>query len=114
MIASRFDADRHLGMRAALLQEATRCRDLWATVVLNAMNDTAREIRKLREDGRMEKARHELKIFRSWLCSRDGREVLGCAGIEHSARAVDLMVNAVWSGEAIQGDWGSRHKGLSN
>lgn len=104
-----FDAERHLDRNAALHQEAIRCRSLWASVVLSAMNDTAREIRKLREDRLEEKAKHELKIFTSWLWSRDGREVLGRAGIEHSARAVELMTNAVWTGKAIAMDrWSAK------
>ncbi|TXH44941.1 MAG: hypothetical protein E6Q97_31960 [Desulfurellales bacterium] len=114
MMGRGFDAERHLDRNAALHQEATRCRALWAAVVLNAMNDTAREIRKLREDRRDEKARHELKIFISWMRSRDGREVLGCAGIDYSARAAALMADAVWTGKAIAGGWGYGKRGRVN
>lgn len=114
MMGQSLDVDRHLDRTAALRQEAIRCRALWATVVLNAMNDTSREIRKLREDHRDEKARHELKIFISWMRSRDGREVLGCAGIDYSARAVALMVDAVWTGKAIAGGWGDGKQGRVN
>ena len=95
------DHAKYLDRNAGLRQEAIRRRALWATVVLNAMNDASREIRKMREDGRLEKASFERRVFVAWARSKDGREVLTNAGIDPTARAVEKMAEAVWSGKAI-------------
>lgn len=93
--------EAYLNRQAGLRDDAIRCRALWSTVALQAMNASSREIKKLREDNRAEKAKAELATFRRWISSRDGRDVLTLAGMEYSGRAVENIIDAVWTGRAI-------------
>jgi len=99
-----FDSERHLSRRAVLYQESRSCRAMWAAVVLLAMNESAREIRKLTKNGAKVRAQREIDRFSLWIKSKDGREVLGFAGIDASRRAIDSVIDAVVSGRAIWQD----------
>lgn len=66
-------------------------RKLWAAVVLTALDDAIREVRKRGED-------HAVKEFRNWVEGRDGREVLTNAGITPTSRATEGMIAFVRRG----------------
>ncbi len=84
--------------RAALRDEAQRCRMLWATVALSAINDTALEVSKLKREGRIDRADLEIKAFERWVRSKDGTEVLRLAGIDNSDRTVSGIMAFVKHG----------------
>jgi hypothetical protein len=72
--------------------QATRARKLFAAVVLAALDDAIRD-EKTKGTGAEELAR--------WARSRDGREVLSCAGIDPTDRAIDGMVAFVRRGVRV-------------
>ena len=84
--------------RAGLRMDAERMRSLWAAVALNAMNEAAHEVRKLREENKHEQAEYVIHRFRVWAKGRNGRDVLHLAGIDHTHRAVESMCLAISSG----------------
>lgn len=69
---------------------AARCRDLWAAVVLEAVDEAIEADRIKGRDGIAE--------FRRWAGSRDGRLVIGCAGIEPGPRATERLAALVARG----------------
>ena len=75
---------------AALSQEqGTRARKLFAAVVLAALDDAIADDRKY-GNGPEQIAR--------WARSRDGREVLSCAGIDPNERVVEGLMEFVGKG----------------
>jgi len=76
-------------MTAFANEQGDRTRKLWAAVVLVALDDAIDDYRK-GFDGAV--------TIRRWAMSRDGREVLQCAGIEHTTQAVDGLVAFVERG----------------
>ena len=96
--------EAHLNRQAGLRDDAIRCRALWASVALNEMNRVSRMIRVFRSGRSVKEAEQadaEMAVFRRWLVSRDGRDVLTLAGIDHSERVVANILDAVWTGRAI-------------
>ncbi|HSF94843.1 MAG TPA: DUF6280 family protein [Thermohalobaculum sp.] len=69
--------------------QGARARKLFSAVVLAALDDAIRE-EKINGTGAESLAR--------WARSRDGREVLNCAGIDPNDRAIDGMVAFVLKG----------------
>jgi hypothetical protein len=94
-------ADAYFNNAAALRSEATQLRALWATVVLQAMNASARAIRSYKEEGRDSVADSELRSFSAWIESKDGKDCLSLAGVDPSSRAIKSIIDAVVSGRAI-------------
>lgn len=90
-----------LARGAGLRQDAGRCRQLWSTVLLNAMNDAAREVKNAREDNNHGKADREIAIFKRWIMSRDGRTVMERAGVDPNDRAIAKAIEAVSSGNGV-------------
>jgi hypothetical protein len=72
--------------------QGVRARKLFSAVVLAALDDAIRE-EKLTGTGAEALAR--------WARSRDGREVLNCAGIDPNDRAIDGMVAFVRRGVRV-------------
>jgi hypothetical protein len=72
--------------------QGVRARKLFSAVVLAALDDAIRE-EKLNGTGAEALAR--------WARSRDGREVLNCAGIDPNDRAIDGMVAFVRRGVRV-------------
>ena len=72
--------------------QATRARKLFAAVVLAALDDAIRD-EKTKGTGAEDLAR--------WARSRDGCEVLSCAGIDPTDRAIDGMVAFVRRGVRV-------------
>ncbi len=72
--------------------QANRARKLFAAVVLAALDDAIRD-EKAKGTGAEELAR--------WARSRDGREVLSCAGIDPTDRAIDGLVAFVRRGVRV-------------
>jgi len=70
-------------------EQGKRARKLFSAVVLAALDDAIRD-EKLSGTGAEDLAR--------WARSRDGREILSCAGIDPSDRAIDGMVAFVRRG----------------
>ena len=69
-------------------EQATRMRAMWSAVALTAINDaihhTATESKKHKG--------HALNTLALWANSRNGREVLGLAGINPDKRVTDSML----------------------
>jgi len=65
------------------------CRRLFASVVLTALDDAITDCREGLDGARN---------IRLWANSRDGREVLMCAGIEHSPAVVACLSEFVERG----------------
>lgn len=63
--------------------QATRCRRLWSSVVLHALDDAINEQRR---------GRNGSGNMRHWCNSRWGRTVLTMAGINPSSAVTDAMV----------------------
>jgi len=63
-------------------------RVMWSAVVLTSLNDA---IRHTATESKKNKGR-ALKTLTLWANSRDGREVLSLAGIDHDKRVTDCMV----------------------
>lgn len=72
--------------------QASRARKLFAAVVLAALDDAIRD-EKLKGTGAEELAR--------WARSRDGREVLSCAGIDPTERAIEGLIAFVRRGVRV-------------
>jgi hypothetical protein len=72
--------------------QGVRARKLFSAVVLAALDDAIRE-EKLNGTGAEALAR--------WARSREGREVLNCAGIDPNDRAIDGMVAFVRRGVRV-------------
>jgi hypothetical protein len=72
--------------------QGQRARKLFSAVVLAALDDAIRE-EKLNGTGAEALAR--------WARSRDGREVLNCAGIDPNDRAIEGMVAFVRRGVRV-------------
>lgn len=72
--------------------QGSRARKLFSAVVLAALDDAIRE-EKTNGTGAESLAR--------WARSRDGREVLNCAGIDPNDRAIDGMVAFVRKGVRV-------------
>ena len=70
-------------------EQGNRARKLFAAVVLAALDDAIADDRKY-SNGSEQMAR--------WARSRDGREVLSCAGIDPNERVVDGLMEFVAKG----------------
>jgi hypothetical protein len=92
-------SERTEDWRAGLRFEAESMRQLWAAVALTAVNEAAHEVRKARVAKDTDRVDSALRRFRAWAVSADGRIVLQLAGLNHSARAVDLLCDKVLRGE---------------
>lgn len=77
---------------ALVNDQGSRARKLFSAVVLAALDDAIRE-EKMTGTGAEALAR--------WARSRDGREVLNCAGIDPTDRAIDGMVAFVRRGVRV-------------
>lgn len=73
-------------------EQSKRARKLFAAVVLAALDDAIRD-EKTKGTGAEELAR--------WARSRDGREVLSCAGIDPNERVIEGMVAFVRRGVRV-------------
>ncbi len=73
-------------------EQSKRARKLFSAVVLAALDDAIRD-EKTKGCGAEELAR--------WARSRDGREVLSCAGIDPTERVIDGMVAFVRRGVRV-------------
>lgn len=70
-------------------EQGNRARKLFAAVVLAALDDAIADDKKYGNGA---------EVIARWARSRDGREVLMCAGIEPTERAVQGMVEFVKRG----------------
>lgn len=73
-------------------EQSRRARKLFSAVVLAALDDAIRD-EKTKGTGAEELAR--------WARSRDGREVLSCAGIDPTERVIDGMMAFVRRGVRV-------------
>ncbi len=73
-------------------EQSRRARKLFSAVVLAALDDAIRD-EKTKGNGAEELAR--------WARSRDGRDVLSCAGIDPTERVIDGMVAFVRRGVRV-------------
>lgn len=102
-------SERTEDWRSGLAEDAIACRKLWANVVLNAVNEAATEVRNARRAAKAAETKQEaeqfrvveanaIARFRAWAMGRDGREVMGLAGINWEPRVVEELTKYVISG----------------
>lgn len=70
-------------------EQGSRARKLFAAVVLAALDDAILDHKKYGNGP---------EVIQRWARSRDGREILTCAGIDPNERVVDGLMNFVSRG----------------